>query len=217
MSTKTFSKDVSYYLDNDLTVLTMSLKEYNGVQLEFVALMPKEDLSGFVKNVTKSQIETIDEQLKLASDTRDGVNIRIPKFKFNYDLKLKSDLMNLGILDAFDIERADFSNMSIAYTPDEKLYVSNALHKADIEFSEDGIKAAAVTVIIMMMGATSLPRETHPINIIIDKPFMFMIRDKATKDVWFTVPSMNQTYGKMIKKIIVEDFKINNKEKKLFF
>jgi serpin B len=33
--------------------------------------------------------------------------------------------------------------------PDKKLYVSEALHKADIEFTEEGIKAAAVTVFAM--------------------------------------------------------------------
>jgi len=70
---------------------------------------------------------------------------------------------------------------------DINLYVSDALHKADIEFSEDGIKAAAVTVIIMALGATSVNvKPTYPLIIDINKPFMLIIRDKNTKDIWFT-------------------------------
>jgi len=174
------SEEIAYYKDDDLTVLTMSLRNYNGTQFEFVALMPKEDLSSYVEKVSREQINEIDKNLKLSSDEEYGVNIRIPKFKFSYDLKLKEDLMNLGIEDAFDAYAADFSNMS-----KRALYVSAALHKADIEFTEKGVKAAAVTVFAMTDGA-AMPRITYPVDIVINKPFMFLIRDKSTKDIWFT-------------------------------
>jgi len=180
----TYSDDIAYYLDDQLTVLMMNLKKYNDVQLEFMAIMPNEDLSEFIKNVTKAQIEEIDEKLTLTSETEYGVNIFIPKFKFDYSLKLKKDLITLGINDAFDKDMADFTKMAEKRTPDSNLYVSDALHKADIEFSEDGVKAAAVTV-FLMMEATSVGRKTFPEIIRIDKPFMFVIRDKATKDIWF--------------------------------
>jgi len=50
-----FSKNIKYYLDNDITVLTMDLKEYDGTQLEFMAIMPKENLSGYVKMYLKNK------------------------------------------------------------------------------------------------------------------------------------------------------------------
>jgi len=183
---ETYSKSVAYYLDNNITVLTMDLKEYDGIQFEFMAIMPKENLSSYVESVSKEQIEQIDKNLKLASDTQDGVNVRIPKFKFSYDLKLKDDLINLGIKDAFNKDKADFSKMADAKELDQKLYVSDALHKADIEFTEKGVKAAAVTVFVMRALGAAMPRESYPVNIIINKPFMFVIRDKNTKDIWFT-------------------------------
>jgi len=65
------------------------------------------------------------------------------------------------------------------------LYVSEVLHKADIEFTEKGVKAAAVTV-FSMMDSAFMPREAKPVDIIIDKPFMFIIRDKKSKNIWFT-------------------------------
>jgi len=175
------SKFISYYKGDDITALTMDLKDYNGTQFEFMAIMPKENLSAYVENVSKEQISEIDKKLISTSDEIDGANIKIPKFKFSYDLDLANDLQNLGIKDAFIDEKADFTKM--AYI--NELYVSGALHKADIEFSEDGVKAAAVTV-IEMMTKSAMPRQKNPVNVVIDRPFMFIIRDKNTKDIWFT-------------------------------
>ena len=180
------SSGIGYYIDNNLKVLTMDLKVYNGVQLEFVAIQPSQNLKGFVENVTKEQISEIDSKIILASNTKDGVNIKIPKFKFDYSLSLKSDLKTLGINDAFNEIRADFSKMGDAKEKGEYLYVSDAIHKAEIEFTEKGARAAAVTVVIMTAVKALPPPPKHPIDITIEKPFMFIIRDKRTKDVWFT-------------------------------
>jgi len=185
MFKKEGSKNASYYIDDDVTVLTMDLNKYDGIQFEFMAIMPEKNLTNFVENVTKEQINHIDENLKLASDETYGLRIYIPKFKFNYELDFKQDLIKLGIKDTFNEEDADLSKISDGKERNENLYVSEALHKADIEFTEDGIKAAAVTV--FMMGAGSaMPVVTYPVDVIINKPFMFIIRDKNTKDIWFT-------------------------------
>jgi len=188
MSQKTYSNNVSYYLGEDVTVLTMDLKKYGDVQFEFMAIMPNNnDLSGYVENVTKEQINQIDDKLTKASDTEYGVIVRVPKFKFSYDLKLKKDLMNLGINEAFDKSKANLSKIADPRELIEKLYVSDALHKADIEFTEKGIKAAAVTVLVIAGNGMAGPQQpTYPIIVNIDKSFMFVIRDKNTKDIWFT-------------------------------
>jgi len=187
MSKKVVSgKDMTFYESDDITAITMDLKEYGETQLEFMAVMPNENLSAFVENVSKEQINEIDKNLKYASEVEDGVILRIPKFKFSHELQLTVDLKNLGIFHAFDMDTADFSKMAESQDPEENLFVSEALHKADIEFTEKGVKAAAVTVIIMGAGATSVQRPTFPHIIVINKPFMFVIRDKKTKDIWFT-------------------------------
>jgi len=183
--TEVSSNNIAYYKDDDITVLTMDLREYYGTQFEFMAIMPKENLSAYIENVSKEQINEIDKKLKLSSDEEYGVNVRIPKFKFSYDLKLKDDLKELGIKDAFDEKDANFSKMAEINSLDENIFVGDALHKADIEFTEKGVKAAAVTVIIMM-GGSGLIREKYPVDIVINRPFMFIIRDKNTKDIWFT-------------------------------
>jgi len=64
-----------------------------------------------IEKVTKAQIDEIDKNLKLTSDEEADVSIKIPKFKFDYSLKLKEELINLGIKDVFD-ENANFSKMA---------------------------------------------------------------------------------------------------------
>ena len=65
-----------------------------------------------------------------------------------------------------------------------ELFVSDGIHQAKIEFGEKGVKAAAVTVLIMYEKSAIEPQK-KTINITFDRPFMYVIRDKKTKDVWF--------------------------------
>ena len=77
-------------------------------------------------------------------------------------------------------------------TDPEKPYINVAIHKADIDFSNDGIKAAAVSAV---GGAGAAGPEyfdyswdvpVEEIDLTFDKPFLFLIRDKLTGEVWFT-------------------------------
>lgn len=179
MHKETMGDSASYYKDSDITALTMNLQEYDNMQFEFVAIMPEENLSDYIETLTIEDVNTILENTTLASDTPYGVDISIPKFSFDYDLQLKQDLMDLGITDAFDENLADFSNMA-----NMELCVEDALHKADIDFSEEGIRAAAVTVLTMRTTAM-LPDDNQPEEIKIDKPFLYFIRDKQTNEIWF--------------------------------
>ena len=181
MMNKTITSDnASYYKDNDITAVTMDLKEYNNTQMEFTAIMPNNNnLSEYIKTCTMDGIDKIIEESTLASKTKNGIDVYIPKFSFDYNLGLKDDLINLGITDVFDINSANLSNMS-----NSKLYVSEALHKANIDFTEKGVKAAAVTV--FGIKNLALPLETpEPEEIRIDKPFLYVIKDKNTGEIWF--------------------------------
>lgn len=184
MSKKTSSNDFSYYIGDDITALTMDLKEYDDTQLEFMAIMPNTDLINYVDALTFEKIDEITQKLNLASNAKDGLNIHIPKFEFDYDLKLKDDLEKIGITDAFDQVLANFSNMADLEKTGTNLYVSDAFHKSNIEFSEEGIKAAAITV-FGISDTVAIKEEKTPIEININKPFIFLIRDKNTNEIWF--------------------------------
>ncbi len=183
LNKETSNDSISYYKDSNITSLTMDLKEYNGTQLQFTAIMPKKDLSEYIKTVKIEEINKIINNSKLASETENGVNISIPKFSFEYNLKLKQDLQELGIKDAFDDYLADFTNIVNKENMYTNLYVSDALHKANIDFSEEGIKAAAVTVFALKDLMMAMPKEPEQIKI--DRPFIYIIKDKKTGEIWF--------------------------------
>ena len=180
MTQETKSNNVSYYKDSDVIAISIDLEEYENEQMEFIAIMPNNDLSNYVENFGEDTLKNITSNLTLASKTKNGLDIFIPRFSFDYELSLDDDLKTLGITDAFDENLADFSNMSSK----RPLWVGGALHKANIDFTEKGVKASAVTVIYMADEAIML-NENKPIEVKINKPFMYLIRDKKTDEIWF--------------------------------
>ena len=179
------SSDVSFYKGDDIVSVSMNLKKYGNTQLEFMAIMPN-NLNEYINNLDVKKIDDLKSKEVLASSTNAGINISIPKFEYEYDLDLSKDLKTLGIKKVFTKE-ADLTNMT---NSPEGLNVSDALHKAKVEFSEDGIRAAAVTVIAVSENAMPQQGE-EPKEIKIDKPFLFVIRDKSNGEVWF-VGAVNQ-------------------------
>lgn len=170
-------ENVTYYKDNDITALTMNLKKYNDLQLDFTAIMPNENLSDYINNFTTEEFKSIIKKSIPSSKTENGIKASIPKFSFEYDLDLKNDLQQLGITDAFD-DKSDFTNMT-----KKNLWVNDALHKADIDFTEKGVKAAAVTVMAMMDGYYMRTNDKEEVKF--DKPFLYVIRDKSNGEIWF--------------------------------
>lgn len=179
MNKETSSGAAAYYKDDDITALSMDLDTYDDVELEFVAIMPKNNLQEYIKTVKMDDLDKIINKLKPASETKNGIKIAIPKFSFDYELNLKTDLEKLGITDAF-LGTADFSGISNV----EDISVGAAIHKANIDFTEKGVKAAAVTV-FMMETSGIIAEEEQPEEVKIDNPFIYLIRDKKTGELWF--------------------------------
>lgn len=113
------------------------------------------------------------------------IHLYLPKWEFDYAASLADTLKALGMTDAFDAERADFSGMiaADAAPPDDSLAISDVLHKAFIAVDENGTEAAAATVVIMV-GAGAPPEE-EPLELRIDRPFLFAIRDDRTGAILF--------------------------------
>lgn len=187
------STDYYLYDDEKVKVFAKDLQEYDGTTLQYVGIMPKNDkLTDYVKNTTAKDVNNIITNLKeLKIDNfEEGyatiISGNIPFFKYEYELQLMEDLQKMGIKDVFREDKSDLSKISAK----EKTYISKAVHKANIEFSNEGIKASATTA---MGGAGSASAgfnylfeiPTKRINLTFDKPYMYIIRDKASGEVWF--------------------------------
>ena len=178
MEKETTSNDTSYYQNENVTAVSMNLKQYNNEQFDFIAIMPTNNLSKYIENFDVDTLKEISNKLKTASSEENGIKICIPKFSFDYNLNLKKNLQHLGVTNAFEND-ADFSNII-----DGEFFVDEVLHKANISFSEIGIKAAASTVVEMTDGAKTY-NKTKLKEIKIDRPFMYIIKDKITEEIWF--------------------------------
>ena len=98
--------------------------------------------------------------------------------------------------DAFLPGDADFSNIA----EESDLYISDAIHDTYIKLGETGTKAAAVTAFIFKDNAVR--EEKKKVNITFDKPFMYIIRDKKSKNILFigTVYEPNKWEGSTCEK-----------------
>lgn len=112
------------------------------------------------------------------------VNLKLPKFEYEYKSgsMLNEVLKNMGIKDAFIGLKADFTKIGTG--PDGPLYVSDVLHNAKVEVNESGTKAAAATVIVLK-EASAVMTTGEKIEFIVDRPFIFTIRDKISGMILF--------------------------------
>lgn len=105
----------------------------------------------------------------------------LPKFEFTWGESLADALMALGMTDAFDPGTADFGGM-VEGTPPEPLSIGDVLHKAFISVDEEGTEAAAATVV---MGVGAAAPGPEPLEVRVDRPFLFAIRDTVTGTLLF--------------------------------
>ena len=69
-------------------------------------------------------------------------------------------------------------------------FIDKLIHKANIEVTNEGIKAAAATMVGGYGSAScgfsySYDVPIEEINMDFDKPFLYLVRDKDTGEVWF--------------------------------
>lgn len=105
---------------------------------------------------------------------RHGWDVQLPKFTLEYERELLEDLSALGMPDAFDPSRADFTGMS----KEGGLFIGFVKHKTFVQVDEVGTEAAAVTN--TGMRVTSLQPGFR-----VDRPFVFAIRERLSGTILF--------------------------------
>jgi serine protease inhibitor len=108
------------------------------------------------------------------------VVVRLPRFKFEFFRLLNQDLTEMGMGIAFDQNRADFAGIN----PDKQLFISRVLHKTFIEVNEEGTEAAAVTAVEISLTSAD-PDLPTAIFFVVDKPFLFAIRENSSGTILF--------------------------------
>lgn len=104
------------------------------------------------------------------------LTVFMPKFKFSYEKFLNDQLQSMGMVDAFVPYVANLSGIS-----DASIFVSFVKQNTFVEVDEKGTEAAAVTTI--GVNTTSYPPQ--PQIFVVDKPFVFAIRERTTNTLLF--------------------------------
>ena len=110
------------------------------------------------------------------------VVLSLPKFKKDFSYEMKDILRQMGMSTPFIPLVADFSRIS----DNSEIYVNRVIHKTSIEVDENGVAAAAVTIIMMEAEADG-PGEAppKPIEFNVNKPFIFSINEESTGSILF--------------------------------
>ncbi|MCU0722107.1 MAG: serpin family protein [Planctomycetes bacterium] len=160
METETFRALALPYARGELSMLVLVPKAADGLPA-LEGLLGAEALEGWVK----------------ALETR-RLKVGLPKFRTECAFELSPELQAMGMKDAFDYPAADFTGIS----PTKELFIGLVIHKAFVDVNEEGTEAAAATAIAMKAGGPP-PRE--PPAFVVDRPFLFLIRDNKTGSILF--------------------------------
>ena len=145
---------------------------YSGDELSMVILLPDEGtFEAFEADLDAVKLSGILGRMGLWK-----VHLSMPRFELSSEFSLSSTLAQLGMADAFS-GSADFSGMDGG----RDLFIDDVVHKAFVSVTEEGTEAAAATAVVMRSSIRRVPYFTMRIN----RPFLFLIRDRETGTILF--------------------------------
>ncbi|KAI5613044.1 hypothetical protein C0J50_11404, partial [Silurus asotus] len=163
-----FVKDTFFsYHDHELSARVLRL-DYNDT-FSMILALPDENVTQLEEAVHPHHIAKWQKWM-----TESNIDVYLPKLSLKTKYNLNKILPGMGFRDMFT-PKADFSGIS-----DEKLLVSEAVHKATLDVDETGTEATAVTGIGIINLSARLPNELK-----FDRPFMIFIVDQKTNNVLF--------------------------------
>jgi serpin B len=153
---------------------------YDGDELSMVILLPDSgNFEGFEAGLQARQVEDTIGSLQPTE-----IALTMPRFEFKSEFSLKDALSAMGMQNAFCPYNADFSGM----TGNPELFISDVVHTAFVAVDEADTEAAAAT------GAVIAPTAAAPeptVEVTLDHPFIFLIRDIETGTILFVGRVLN--------------------------
>ena len=166
--------DAAGYYDGDRYKAVML--PYKNTSIAMLIIMP--DDPSWLTTRYREMIEETLNHFREEPVYNGTVMVMMPKFEIRFgenSPEISQYLRAMGIHDAFDPERADFSRMS-----PWRVWVQHVLHKAVIKVYENGTEAAASTAVTLVLSA-----ELGDVNIVINKPFLYMLWDRDSGTILF--------------------------------
>lgn len=167
----TMHGDIPYKSFNGETYVAIELA-YGRQNFVMDIIMPTNSLVSFLPQFNAELWNEITNGFSSIANPSEAP-LAMPRFKFSYEKVLNDQLKALGMTDAFDPSLANLSPIS-----DEDIFVSFVKQNTFVDVNEEGTEAAAVTTIGIEL--TSMPS-----GVVINKPFIFAIREQTTNTLLF--------------------------------
>lgn len=147
---------------------------YTGDDLSMIIILPVKvnGLAELERHLTVEYLGQWTSGLKAQE-----VEVFLPRFQVTSQFSLSKNLSRMGMPDAFDAQKADFSGMD---GRPHWLYIGAVLHKAFVDVNEEGTEAAAATAVVMV-GKMAKPVPMFRA----DHPFLFLIYENRTGSILF--------------------------------
>jgi serine protease inhibitor len=158
---------------------------YAGDDLAMIVLLP-EKVDGLSELETALTVENVEKWMGSVWETE--VQVFLPRFKIGCAFRLHDRLVSMGMVDAFDESKANFSGMD---GNENWLYISDVVHKAFADVNEEGTEAAAATAVVVRSKAVPPPLPVFRA----DHPFVFLIRENHTGSILFVGRVVNPLAG----------------------
>ncbi|NLT13299.1 MAG: serine protease [Clostridiales bacterium] len=164
-----YASEYQYLDDGNATGF---IKYYTDRKYAFAALLPKEDITvdNYIASLTGDGLMST---LQNAQNTE--VNTAIPKFESEYSAEMSGILMSMGMTDAFNGDRADFTGLG--KSAGGNIFINRVIHKTYIAVDEKGTKAGAATAVEMQKMSAPVK---EPETVYLDRPFVYMLLDCET-------------------------------------
>jgi serpin B len=151
---------------------------YQGGQLAMGIVLP--DSGTFTQFRDRLDAARLGSMTTSAQPTR--VELHLPKFAFDSGATLTETLKALGMTSLFQAGGADLSGIPAQHG--DALYVGIVVEKTHVAVGEEGTTAAAAAgAAVMVKGAAPGPSDLVEMHV--DRPFLFLIRDTVSGQVLF--------------------------------
>lgn len=163
------SHDGTYYWGNQFGAVTKTLANGGG-KMNFI--LPDED-------VAVDELLADDEVMNFILSSNEWenakhliINLALPKFDITSQMNLNTGLKSLGITDVFDDQISDFTPLT---SDTDDIFLSQVQHDVRVAVDEEGVTAAAYTV--MLTEGSAMPPDEE-IDFVLDRPFLFVITSR---------------------------------------
>jgi serine protease inhibitor len=152
---------------------------YKNASLGMIVVLPEEDQGpgSILDSFDVAALARLRGEFARGEATH--VTLMLPRFSARTQSSLRPPLTEAGMALAFDWTRADFSRMTGRPPAEIPVAITDVVHCAMVDVTEEGTEAAGVTLKYFHIGGSGPPR------FVVDRPFLFFVVDEATGAILF--------------------------------